>query len=208
MGATPSPARGSPGTGCLRGGTQPWTLTDMTFLKFVAIYVSSSRSFCTLPNFALPSAHRSFDVVPPSLYLLFRFDFSAGLVPLLSRFARLWPTSLSLSLSFLAPSSSCPPPVLLPRASILFFPLQTWSLRSLRRREAPLPFHHATLVLLFPVGLLAAPFSSAQHRGSSFTCCSRVILQIERSVQIDFVPGYVLDFNLILRERGENSPSF
>lgn len=114
VGATPSPARGSPGTGCLRGGTQPWTLTDMTFLKFVAIYVSSSRSFCTLPNFALPSAHRSFDVVPPSLYLLFRFDFSAGLVPLLSRFARLWPTSLSLSLSlfprpFLLLPSSCPP---------------------------------------------------------------------------------------------------
>lgn len=138
VGATPSPARGSPGTGCLRGGTQPWTLTDMTFLKFVAIYVSSSRSFCTLPNFASPPLLRR----PPSLYLLFRFDFSAGLVPLLSRFARLWPTSLSPSLSF--PLSPRPFPLSMPRDSRVdfIFPspsAQTRSLRSLRRREAPLP---------------------------------------------------------------------
>lgn len=90
----------------------------MTFLKFVAIYVSLLVRF-TRSSFvgrvrarALSSHPRPFDVL-----LLFRFDFSAGLVPLLSRFARLRATSVSLSFS-----GSCRPVVLQRFACISFCP--------------------------------------------------------------------------------------
>lgn len=154
----------------------------MTFLKFVAIYVSSSRSFC--PTLPFPPS-----TSPLRLYLLFRFDFSAGLVPLLSRFARLRPTSLSLSLS----SPSCP--VHASRVDFIF-PSRTRSLRSLRRREAPLP---STLVLLFPVGLLAAPFSSAAPlslvvlaSSSKLNALSKSILSLDKIVLRFLIPPLAL----------------
>lgn len=206
VGATPSPARGSPGTGCLRGGTQPWTLTDMTFLKFVAIYVSSSRSFCTLPNFASPPLLRR----PPSLYLLFRFDFSAGLVPLLSRFARLWPTSLSPSLS---PSFSSPlPPVHASRLARRFY----FSLSIRANPVSPVPppkggsssFHPARSCFYFLSAFLPPlfrPRTTAAPLSLVVLASSSKLNALSKSI-LSTVPGYVFGFNFDSSK--ENSPSF
>lgn len=149
----------------------------MTFLKFVAIYVSSSRSFC--PTLPFPPS-----TSPLRLYLLFRFDFSAGLVPLLSRFARLRPTSLSLSLFPLLPR-----PCLARR---FYF--------SLSNPVSPVPPPKGGSSSLHARAFISRRPSCRPFfvRGSSFTCCSRVILQIERSVQIDFVPGYKIVLRFLI----------
>lgn len=95
----------------------------------------------------------------------------------------------SLSLS----SPSCP--VHASRVDFIF-PSRTRSLRSLRRREAPLP---STLVLLFPVGLLAAPFSSAAPlslvvlaSSSKLNALSKSILSLDKIVLRFLIPPLAL----------------
>lgn len=166
-------------------------------LRFILSFVLHAAQLC------LPSAPSTSPFTLPFISIRFFCRSCSLIISFCSSLAHVT-FSLSLSLFLLAPS---PCPCLETRASILFFPLHPrkpgLSGPSAEGRLLFLP--PGTLVLLFPVGLLAASFSSAHNRGSSFTRCSRVILQIERSVQIDFVHrpwSYVFDFNFITpRER-------
>ena len=180
MGATARAARGRRAGNRLPSRRHTTTVnTDGYDISEVRGHLRFILSF-VLPNFALPS----FDV-PPSTLPFISIRFFCRSCSLIISFCSS-PAHVTLSLSLFP---------LLPRPCLarrFYF--------SLSNPVSPVPPPKGGSSSLHARAFISRRPSCRPFfvRGSSFTCCSRVILQIERSVQIDFVPGYKIVLRFLI----------